>query len=202
MLPLSKIFGIVLMAIYTWPLGAQQTNIAKKVNDFVLPCVQGGKVSLKDYPDAKGFILVFTCNHCPFARMYGDRLNALHQKFFKLGVPLLAISSTDTLQYQEDTYSNMSKAAKDRKFEYPYLYDGSQAVAKKIGADKTPHAFVIWKESGEWVVRYNGAIDDNGGEPSEVQNPYVANAVEALLEGRSIEVKETKSIGCKIYFRK
>lgn len=202
MATIQKIAAFLTLSFFACVAFAQDKNIQKQVLDFSLPCVQGGAVSLKNYPNAKGFIIVFTCNHCPFARMYTDRLNALHQKFSGQNVPLLAISSTDTLQYEEDTYFKMAKRAKDAKYLYPYLYDGKQAVAKNFGADKTPHAFVIWKEDEKWVVRYNGAIDDNGGVPAEVSKPYVANAVEALLAGRPVEVPETKSIGCQIQYRR
>jgi peroxiredoxin len=116
-------------------------------------------------------------------------------------VPLIAISSTDTITYEEDTYPKMVKKAQREHFNFPYLFDGDQMVAKHFAAQKTPHAFVIWKEKGQWVVKYNGAIDDNGAEPEKVEYPYVAKAVEALLAGKEVEVKETKSIGCQIHFR-
>ena len=178
------------------------TEKEKIVRDFRLKNVDRQYVSLKNYPDAKGFIIIFTCNHCPFAKLYPPRLNALHGKYSKLGVPLIAISSTDTITYEEDTYPRMVEKARAEAFNFPYLFDGEQKVAKNFGAQKTPHAYVIWKEKGKWVVKYNGAIDDNGAEPEKVENQYVAKAVDALLAGEVIEVKETKSIGCQILFRK
>lgn len=172
------------------------------VNDFSLMNVDGNKVSLANYKDAKGFIIVFTCNHCPFAKLYPPRLNELNNRFKPLGVPLIAISSTDTMMYEEDTYPNMVTKAKEEQFNFPYLFDEMQEVAKNFKAQKTPHAFVIWKENNNWVVKYNGAIDDNGMEPKQVSQQYVANAVNALLNGKPILTKETKSIGCQIAFRK
>lgn len=172
------------------------------VNDFSLLNIDGKKVSLANYKNAKGFIIVFTCNHCPFAKLYPPRLNALNSKYAALGVPLIAISSTDTLTYEEDTYPNMVTKARHEKFNFPYLFDEMQTVAKNFKAQKTPHAFVIWKENNNWVVKYNGAIDDNGMEPNKVTEPYVANAVDALLNNKKILVTETKSIGCQIAFRK
>lgn len=174
----------------------------KYVEDFSLMNVNGKRVSLKDYPNAKGFILVFTCNHCPFAKLYPDRMNALNKKYKPLGVPLIAISSTDTLVFEEDTYVKMTEKAKAEHFNYPYLYDADQTVAKNVGADKTPHAFVIWKEHGKYVVHYNGAIDDNGAEPEHVSVSYISEAADALLKGKPIQVRQTKSIGCQIHFRK
>jgi peroxiredoxin len=178
------------------------TRTEKTVKDFSLMNTDGKMVSLSNYPDAKGFVIVFTCNHCPFAKLYPKRFNDMTKKYKKLGVPLIAISSTDTVTYEEDSFALMVKKAKKEKFKFPYLYDNTQAVAQQFNADKTPHAFVIWKEKGEWVIKYSGAIDDNGFEPKKVQNPYIVNAVDALLANKSIDVKETKSIGCKIYFRK
>ncbi len=169
--------------------------------DFVLKNTNGKQVSLKDFPKAKGFIIIFTCNHCPFAKLYPARLNQLNSKFKPLGVPLIAISSTDTNTYEEDGYLEMINKAKAEKFNFPYLFDGLQEVAKKYKAQKTPHAYVIWKEKGEWVVKYDGAIDDNGAEPQKVKNGYVTNAVDELLKGKEVKVKETRSIGCQIYFR-
>lgn len=174
----------------------------KTVRDFKLKNVDGKYVSFKNYPDAKGFIVVFTCNHCPFAKLYPPRLNALNQKYAKLGVPLIAISSTDTITYEEDTYPRMVEKARAEAFNFPYLFDGMQKVAKNFNAQKTPHAFVIWKEKGKWVIKYSGAIDDNGAEPEKVGKQYIANAVDALLAGKPVTEKETKSIGCQIIFRK
>lgn len=178
------------------------TEKERVVRDFRLKNVDGQYVSLKNYPDAKGFVIIFTCNHCPFAKLYPPRLNALNEKYTKLGVPLIAISSTDTITYEEDTYLKMVKKAQAEVFNFPYLFDGKQKVAKNFSAQKTPHAYVIWKENGKWVVKYNGAIDDNGAEPEKVENQYIANAIEALLAGKSVVEKETKSIGCQIIFRK
>jgi peroxiredoxin len=178
------------------------SHIDKVVSDFQLFNVDGKFVSLKDYPDAKGFIIVFTCNHCPFAKLYPERLNALNLKYNPSGVPLIAISSTDTTAYEEDGYTKMIEKAKNEKFNFPYLYDGLQTTAKEFKAQKTPHAFVIWKENGQWIIKYNGAIDDNGAEPAKVQKQYVIKAVDNLLNGKEVEIAETKSIGCQIHFRK
>ena len=174
----------------------------KVVSDFNLRNTAGKISSLKDFPNAKGFIVVFTCNHCPFAKLYPERLNQLNTKYKPLGVPLIAISSSDTLIHEEDTFAEMVKHSREKKFNFPYLYDNTQAVAREFGAQKTPHAFVIWKEHNSWNVKYNGAIDDNGAEPSKVIHPYVADAVDALLSGKQVLVSETKSIGCSINLKK
>ena len=175
---------------------------AKTIADFTLLNVNGNLVSLKDYPNAKGFIIIFTCNHCPFAKLYPDRMNQLNERYKSFGIPLLAISSTDTLVYEEDNYSHMIEKSLKEKFNFPYLLDGDQKVAKDFGAQKTPHAFIIWREKDHFVVKYSGTIDDNGAEPDKVKNKYINKAVDALLAGKEVDVKETKSIGCQIHFRK
>lgn len=174
----------------------------KKISNFSLLNVKGQLVSLSDYPLAKGFVVVFTSNHCPFAKLYPKRMNELNTKYASLEVPLIAISSTDTIMYEEDTYEKMIQKSRKEKFNFPYLYDGTQQVAKEFGADKTPHAFVIWKDVNGWKIMYNGAIDDNGAEPSMVTINYVSKAIDELLNGLPVSISETKSIGCKIHFRK
>ena len=174
---------------------------SRTVNDFRLKNTDGKFVSLKDYKNVKGFIVVFTCNHCPFAKLYFQRLNELNKKYKALGVPVIAVCSTDTVNFDEDTYAKMLEKAKKEKINYPYLCDDQQTVAKDFAAQKTPHAFVVWKDNGAWVIKYNGAIDDNGAQPQKVQRRYVADAVDALLKGQEVAVKEVKSIGCQIGFR-
>ena len=197
---MNNICFAVIFALWSVAVHAQMLNAP--IDDFSLKNVDGNMVSLSDYPDAKGFIIIFTCNHCPFAKLYPPRLNELSGKYTSMGVPLLAISSTDTITYEEDSYENMIKKSMNEKFKFPYLFDGSQTVAKDFWAQKTPHAYVIWKVKNNWIIKYSGAIDDNGAESDKVSLAYVKNAVEALLSGKDIEIKETKSIGCQIYFRK
>jgi peroxiredoxin len=175
---------------------------SKAVNDFSLKNVNGKAVSLKNYPHAKGFIIVFTCNHCPFAKLYYNRMNELDKHYKKLGVPLIAISSADTVNYEEDSYEKMVALANKQHFSFPYLYDAMQVVAKDYDAKKTPHAYVVWKEQGKWMVKYNGAIDDDGAHADLVKNAFIAKAVDELLAGKEVTVKETKSVGCGINLRK
>lgn len=191
----------LLMIIAAISLCGFEISHPKMVADFKLKNTDGQWISLKNYPHAKGFIIVFTCNHCPFAKQYPERLNALSKKYKVLGIPLLAISSTDTLIYAEDTHDKMIETALKNHYNFPYLQDNTQSVGKKFGAQKTPHAFVIWKENNLWSIKYNGAIDDNGGEPNKVIHDYISEAVNSLLEGKKVAVAETKSIGCQIHYR-
>jgi peroxiredoxin len=175
--------------------------IGSTIQDFSLQNVDGQKVGLSNYPDAKGFIVVFTCNHCPFAKLYTDRLNELQQKYEKLGIPLLAINSMDSIVYGEESFAKMQKRAKAEKFKFPYLQDGEQTVGKNFEADHTPHAYVIWKVNNQWTIQYSGAIDDNGEDPQKA-NPYIENAVNSLLKNEKVAEPNTPSVGCKIFYRK
>ena len=175
---------------------------SKTIKDFSLQNVDGKIVSTKDFKESKGFVVVFTCIHCPFAKLYHERLNQLNAKYSKLQVPLLLINSSDTIMFANENLPNMAKVSKEKKYSFPYLFDPSQQVAKDFKAEKTPHAFVIWKEHNKWVIKYSGAIDDNGAHPDLVKLPYVANAVDELLSGKPVMVKDGYSIGCAIHYRK
>ncbi len=200
-----KFLALAISIFYLYKLQVEvfksNSSSVRSLNDFSLQNIDGRYLSLKDFPDSKGFIIVFTCNHCPFAKLYPERINKLNDKYAPLHVPLIAINSIDSLEFEEETLSNMKQKALENKFTFPYLQDPTQEVAKAFGADKTPHAFVIWKENNQWIIKYNGAIDDNGAEPERVTHAFVADAVDALLDGHQVKDPETKSIGCAIKFR-
>ncbi len=177
------------------------SSIGKTVNDFSLRNINNKDVSLNDFKNAKGFIIVFTCNHCPFAKLYLERFNALNSKYKSLGVPLIAINSMDTATYDDESFELMQQKASSAKFNFPYLHDVLQTVGKSFNAEHTPQAFIIWKENSKWVIKYSGAIDDNGEHP-ELATSYIANAVEELLHNKSVTKAETQSLGCKIFYRK
>lgn len=173
---------------------------SKTIQDFSLKNVDNKTISTKAFPDAKGFIVVFICNECPFAKLYSKRLNELSTKYKALDVPLLAINSMDTLLYEDESFKDMQLKAKDDKFKFPYLHDVDQLVAKNFNAEHTPSAFIIWKEQNRWVIKYKGAIDDNGQNPF-IATPYVANNVDALLKNLPVILNETLSFGCRIFYR-
>lgn len=171
------------------------------VKSFTLKNVDGKRISLDNYNKEKGVIIIFTCNHCPFAKLYQDRMNALDDLYATRGFPLLAISSNDAGAVPEDSFAQMVKRAREQHYSFPYLYDESQDVARAFGAVKTPQAYVLWRENGQWVLKYKGAIDDNGAEPDKVVHRYVAEAVEALLHHQPVPVAESKSVGCGIKWK-
>lgn len=175
--------------------------IGKSITDFKLISTQNDSISLSSFPNAKGFIVVFTCNHCPFAKLYTKRLNQLHNKFKTKGIVLLAINPMDTVMYEDETLSLMKQKAKKEKFKFHYLQDADQKVSKDFSATHTPQAFIVWRENNQWVIKYSGSIDDNGQQP-ELAKPLIANAIESLLKGVPINNPEMKSFGCAIYYRK
>lgn len=173
-------------------------KIGDTATDFSLKNIDDQMVSLSDYPDAKGFIVIFTCNHCPYAVAYEDRVIALDKKYKELGYPVIAINPNDSEKQPEDSFDLMKVRAKEKKFTFPYLIDEGQEIYPQYGATKTPHVFLLQKTDSSNIVRYIGAIDDNHGDATAVNEKYVENAVDALLNGEEIKVKETKAIGCTI----
>ena len=126
-------------------------HVGDNIADFSLKNIDGKNVSLANYTKAKGFIIVFTCNHCPYAKAYEDRIIALDKKYAALGYPVIAINPNDAIQYPEDNFEAMQVRSKEKKFNFPYLYDESQKIAKQFGATKTPHVFIVQKQVINWL---------------------------------------------------
>jgi peroxiredoxin len=166
--------------------------------DFSLQNVNTKKVALSDFKDAKGFIVIFTCNHCPYAKAYEDRIMALDKKYQKLGYPVIAINPNNPAVQPDDSFDLMQKRAKEKGYTFPYLFDEGQKVYPQFGATKTPHVYILEKTKAGNVVKYIGAIDDNYTDETAVKTKYVENAVDALLKNQDVAVKTTKAIGCSI----
>jgi|TARA_R100000479_G_scaffold34767_1_gene15138 peroxiredoxin len=184
---------------------AKGYSIGDEATDFKLKDVDGDMVSLSDYPDAKGFIVIFTCNTCPFAVASEERMVALDQEFKGKGYPVIAINPNNPEVQPDDTYELMQEKAKEAGFTFPYLYDESQTIYAKYGATKTPHVYLLNKENTsagsatpKYIVKYIGAIDDNVRNADAVKDRFLANAINELLAGKEITVKETKAIGCTV----
>lgn len=185
----------VLMS-FTNPTGYK---VGDKATDFKLKSVDNKMYSMADYKDAKGFIVVFTCNHCPFAVKYEDRIIDLAKKYKSKGYILLAINPNDPAAQPEDSFELMQKRAKEKKFSFPYLFDEGQKIYPQYGATKTPHVFLLDKNL---VVKYIGAIDDNVEDASQVKEKYLENAIAALEKGEEPTPNTTKAIGCSIKVKK
>jgi peroxiredoxin len=177
---------------------AQGYKVGDKASDFKLKNVDGKMVSLKDYPQAKGFVVVFTCNHCPYAKAYQDRIIAIDKKYKAKGYPVIAINSNDPELSPEDSYDEMVVRAKEKAYTFPYLFDETQDVYRTYGAQKTPHTYLLQKEGNNLIVRYIGAIDDNYQDETKITQSYLSGALDAVLAGRTPEPSTTKAIGCGI----
>lgn len=198
-----KIFAFVLLAglasAFTYKTTvATGYKVGDIATDFSLKNIDNKKVSLKDFKDAKGYIVIFTCNHCPYAQAYEDRIVALDKKYKKLGYPVIAINPNNPEKQKDDSFELMKVKAKEKGFTFPYLFDEGQKIYPQYGATKTPHVYILQKTSKGNVVKYIGAIDDNYGDEKAVKTKYAENAVDALLKNKEVSVKETKAIGCSI----
>ncbi len=177
-------------------------QVGDYATDFKLKNIDGNLVSLADFTDAKGFVVVFTCNHCPYAVKYEDRLVALDKVAKKKGYPVVAINPNDAVKYPDDSFDNMKKRAKDKGFTFPYLVDETQEIAKAYGAARTPHVFLLNKEAdGKLKVAYIGAIDDDTEGARKDKIKYVENAIQALEKGEKPNPDLTKAVGCTIKWK-
>ncbi|MBS1612562.1 MAG: thioredoxin family protein [Bacteroidetes bacterium] len=192
---------VLFVALASFKHGDHGYHIGNEAADFKLKNIDGKMVSLADMKDAKGYIVVFTCNHCPFSKKYEDRIIALDKKYKKQGYPVVAINSNDPVVSPEDSYDKMIERAKQKKFSFPYLYDESQTIAKTYGATRTPHVFVLQKNGSVNNVKYIGAIDDNSDDAKAVTAKYVEQAVDALVAGKEVATTTTKAIGCTIKWK-
>lgn len=199
---LLKIVPLIAIAIFASAFTNTNHNdgydIGDVIEDFKLKNIDGNFVSLADYEEAKGFIITFTCNTCPFAIAYEDRIIALDKKYAPKGYPVIAINPNNPNTKPGDSFEAMQQRAKAKGFTFPYLVDEGQKVYPKFGATKTPHNYLVQKTKKGMVVKYIGSIDDSSRNPDAVSETYLEDAVDALLNGEEIKLKKTKAIGCSI----
>ena len=200
----TLISALLVVGLTTLGATAQHTGyaIGDEAMDFKLPNVDGKEVSLSEMDGAKGAIVIFSCNTCPYVKAYEDRMIALHQKYSALGYPVIAINSNDARLSPGDSFEQMQKRAQEKSFPFPYLYDQSQEVIKAYGATRTPEVYLLNRESGKFVVKYIGAIDNNHQVPESVTEPYVESALTSVIQGKKVEKATTKAIGCTIKWTK
>jgi peroxiredoxin len=165
---------------------------------FELPGVDGQPHALSDYEDKDVVVVVFTCNHCPYAQAWEGRLIQAQVDYADQGVQFLAISSNDAEKYPADSFDAMKERARQQGYSYPYLYDESQEVAEAYGAERTPELFVFDQDR---TLRYHGTIDDNYEDPGAVEHRYLRDALDAVLAGRRPTVTETPPVGCTIKWK-
>ncbi len=177
---------------------AEELAIGAGGPEFSLLGTDGKTYSLADYKGKKGVAVIFTCNHCPYAKAFEDRIVKLANSYQAKGIAFVAISSNDPEPYPDDSYDNMIQRAKDKKVSFPYLYDSTSEIGLAYGAKVTPHVFLL---DGNFKLVYRGRIED-GKEAMESKSFDLKNAMNALLAGKKITVAETKAFGCGIKWRK
>lgn len=175
--------------------------IGDAVRDFSLRNINGKMVSLASYPSARGFIIVFTCNHCPFSKSYEDRLLLLDKEFAFKGYPVIAINPNDPEAYEEDSFENMKLRSEEKKFTFPYLLDDRQVVARAFDAQRTPHVFLVKKEDGKNILKYAGAIDDNPQDANGVSKNYIQDALGYVIGNKPVVTQTSKAVGCAIKWK-
>jgi peroxiredoxin len=191
----TGVLFLLLTTAFT-PVTDDGYKIGDVATDFSLQnAVDDSRVSLASYGDVNGYIVVFTCNTCPYAKMYEDRLIALHEKYAPQGYPVVAINPNDPSIQPGDSVAEMKKRAREKNFPFKYLFDDGQEIYPQYGATRTPHVFLLDKNR---VVRYIGAIDNNARDARSVSEAYVETAIEALKHGEDPNPDVTKAIGCTI----
>lgn len=179
-------------------------EIGAKAPDFSLPATDGKTYSLKDFVSSRLLVIIFTCNHCPTAQAYEERVKQLVTDYKSKGVAIIAISPNDPqsvtlgeMGYTDlgDSFEEMKIREKDRNFNFPYLYDGENSkVSMQYGPQATPHVFIFDRER---KLRYSGRIDD-GEKPGTAKTYDTRNAIEALIAGKPVPVEKTKTFGCSV----
>jgi len=173
-------------------------DIGDVATDFKLKNVDGKMVSLADYKDAKGYIVIFSCNTCPYVVAYEDRMIDLHKAYNKKGFPVIAINPNDPEVSPGDSFEKMQERAKEKNFPFAYVFDEKQEIFPQYGATRTPHVYLLEKTNKGNIVRYIGAIDDNFKDAAAVRDKFLENAIDAILNKQEVPVKTTKAIGCTI----
>jgi peroxiredoxin len=164
---------------------------------FSLPTTEGDTVSLAGLAESDAVAVVFSCNHCPYAQAWEDRVNEVAREYAGRGVALVAINANDAAKYPADSFDAMVDRAREKGFVFPYAYDESQEVARAYGAERTPEVFLF---DGDRRLVYHGAVDD-AADPGAVKVRYLRDAVEAVLAGETPPRAETPPVGCTVKWR-
>jgi peroxiredoxin len=200
-----KTFMIIVISLLAatafYPADKNGYEVGDKASDFELKNVDGEMVSLSDFEDAKGFIITFTCNSCPIANLYEQRIIDLHKKYAPKGYPVIAINPNDADKQPDDSFENMKTRAEEKNYPFPYVMDDTQKITREFGATNTPHMYVLQKEGSEYMVKYIGAIDNNPKEPEKASKKFINDALDALIEGKEVPVEQTKAVGCSIKWK-
>ena len=180
----------------------QSVKPGDKAPLFELKSVDGKMISFNSYPSAKGFVVVFMANSCPYSRAYEQRIVELHKQFAPLHYPVVAINSNDPKLSSSDSFIKMKERAKARHYSFPYLSDDQQIVADLYGARSTPQVFIIVKKEDDYVIAYTGAIDNDASNKNPQKTNYASDALNALVNNQKPAIASTRAIGCSITRKK
>jgi peroxiredoxin len=197
-----SLLGALMLAVGLWAFTAGPGyQVGDYVKDFSLKNVNGSTLSLASMKDAKGAIVVFTCNTCPYSIKYEQRIIDLHNKYASQGYPVVAINPNSEKVQPGDSFKAMQERAKEYNYPFAYLRDESQEVAQAFGASRTPHVYLLEKDTKGWKVAYIGAIDNNHKDADAADQKYVEAAIKDLQAGKQPAEAETKAIGCTIKWK-
>lgn len=195
----TSVLSIILVFISASTIAQNKGyKVGDEATNFTLENIDGKKTSLSDYRDAKGFIIVFTCNTCPYSVAYEDRIMALDKKYKTKGYPVIAINPNDPAAKSGDSMAAMKVRAKEKGFTFPYLLDVGQKIYPQYGASRTPHVYILERQGNKYIVQYIGAIDNSSRNPDAVTERYAEDALDALLAGQQPTTTYTRAIGCSI----
>jgi peroxiredoxin len=194
-LALISLVGFV--SAIVMPMGSGY-KVGDTVKNFTLKNIDSKSVSLSDFQNShKGIILTFTCNHCPYAKLYEQRLIDLHKKYADQGYIVVAVNP-NAKTVEDDSFENMVSRAKEKNYPFVYLNDEDQNVAKTFGAEKTPQIYLLQNDGVKYTLAYIGAIDNDPQDEKSDKVKYVENAIEDLKNGRPVATTQTKAVGCTV----
>ncbi len=196
---MKKIFCLLALLIPVSLMG-QGYRIGDKIEDFTLLNVKDkSNVSLSGLSSKKAVVIVFTSHNCPYTKIYEQRAKNFILEYEQKGVIFLLINPNNPAANPEESAEEMAKAAQERGYHSVYLSDASQKVCDKFGATKTPEVFVLKNQSGNFVLKYKGAIDDNPQVANDVTSHYLREALEAVLNNQPVKITEKRATGCMIH---
>ena len=169
-----------------------------KAIPFDLPGVDDERHALADYADKAAAVVIFSCTHCPYVRAWEDRMVQIQADYADRGVQFIAISANDSTKFPDDSFPKMKERAREKGFNFPYLYDETQQVARAYGAERTPEVFAFDEQR---LLQYHGTIDDNYEDASAVKAHYLRDALDAVLAGRTPPITDTRPVGCTIKWK-
>ncbi|MDX2170603.1 MAG: thioredoxin family protein [Deltaproteobacteria bacterium] len=189
----AVLFGLALAA----PAAGLELGATAPKADVKMKNVDGRELTITEIAGKQGTLVIFTCNHCPWAKAWEERIAALGNEYAKRGIGVIAVNANDPKTNTADGFDGMVERSKQRGFQFAYVVDSGSTVAKAFGAERTPEVFLF--DAGGKLV-YHGTVDDNAENASAVKQHYLRDALESVATGKPVAVAETKALGCTIKY--